>query len=188
MKQVKDWTEQEINKFLTLYVKNYIPMYIWHETKITVIEERYVVCTCGAIFEIDDIERHFERMNQNFFEQHTFIEVLKPLMEKVMEKEKVELWEEYLRFVTKEHVWDCNTYSVMRYVDLLNKWLNPYNFVEFLLLNKVTKKWGRVECSKCDGTQKNYEPTPHALCQQCGGKGKVKHPALEYAENLKEGE
>ena len=105
----------------------------------------------------------------DFFSSATFIEVLKPWME----KEQAELWHKYLLV--------CFYNLDLALEERLDLFFNPRNLVEFLLSDKVVGKWGWLNCSFCGG---NGKIKGEGMCDNCLGACKEMHPALEYAESV----
>jgi hypothetical protein len=166
MKDIKDMTDEEVNHFLTLWRGE-----CWHEFKDT--WDGFVQCKlCKGVFTISC--RH-----PNYFTISDFWK-----LKEYAEKEQAELWEEYLRFYTAHNIG-------IAYLDdrdkrlwtlAYNEVVNPRNLIEFLIENKG--EWTWMECPDCviDRLGKIHRFT--SLCAVCEGTGKIKHPALVYAEEL----
>jgi hypothetical protein len=87
-----------------------------------------------------------------------------------MEKELPDVWEGYLSdTVQREFYYD----GYDRYTTTFNAQLNLTNLITFLLDNQ--EGWAWKECTACTGKDKPIN---------CNG-GKIKHPALLFAEGVK---
>lgn len=107
-----------------------------------------------------------------------------------MEKEMPEVWNQYL-YETHGNVW-LSTKGWKRYDVILNAQLSLDNLLSFLMEN--TEMWGWEECEYMKEWPRILPNGGSAFfCEkQCKDKpincngGKVKHPALLYAESVKE--
>jgi len=102
-----------------------------------------------------------------------------------MERELPEVWEGYLSdTVQREFYYD----GYDRYTTTFNAQLNLTNLITFLLDNQ--EGWAWKECTACTG---NGDISKNSIrwgvdkitCPECQGAGKVKHPALLFAEGVK---
>jgi|GEM_PF-5797037 len=149
-----NWTREKVNEFLAKVMN----IECWkHEYSTDYAEEP---CTkCG------------ERDAQNFSAfngdrlNHEVIDYL--------EKEMPEVWEEYIR----------NTAEVTdTWVELLDKWINPFNLAEWLSNNR--ESWGYTGCLNFD-CQDGYCCNPSyvkTVCPLCYGTSRIKHPAFIWLE------
>ena len=99
-----------------------------------------------------------------------------------MERELPEVWEGYLEW-TNELIPDHYTFT-----QGLNVVLDLSNLITYLLDNQ--EGWAWKECTACTGNGDISENSIHwgvdkVTCPVCNGKGKVKHPALTFAEGVK---
>ncbi len=170
MKPINSWGQEEINHFHTSFMGK-----CWHETKHKDVSWNYrdIVCKhCGiSAWEVN--------------KPPTFDKV-----KSFMGKKWLEMWEGYLQDVANDlffHVWD-NAPKVGLTL-FLTAVLDLSNLVAFLLEPEQIEKWGWVECPECKGTGGigvEFAPPLGAriiICPKCK-EGKIKHPALEYAEEL----
>ncbi len=161
MKPINSWGQEEINHFHTSFMGK-----CWHETKHKDVSWNYrdIVCKhCGiSAWEVN--------------KPPTFDKV-----KSFMGKKWLEMWEGYLQDVANDlffHVWD-NAPKVGLTL-FLTAVLDLSNLVAFLLEPEQIEVWGYITCKKeCPGCTD--------ICWEiiCGRDGKVKHPAIEYAEGLK---
>lgn len=113
------------------------------------------------------------------------------VVRKFMEKEMPEVWEEYLFCTTHSRgghgCESCGAWEFDAY--LFDKLLSLDNLLSFLLSN--AEEWGWKECQMCKGRgwynqTIQGEGTVGIYSMPCKcNTGKVKHPALLFAEGLK---
>ncbi len=181
VKKVNDWTQEEMNHFLALFMEK-----CWHEA----LKDKIVRVLHDAHFFGDrDIGEQADTI-LNFACNCFFSEI-----KSFMEKEYPKLWEEYLDNLC---LWNDGDEGLF-YTRLLNKQLSLSNLITFLLEPEQVREWGWVECAQCNG--KGYwsggstNPNMEIACDLCGGKeegmqqtfgmGKIKHQAMFFAEGLK---
>ena len=108
-----------------------------------------------------------------------------------MEKELPEVWEGYLNQIVQKHFfhdgYDENR-KHGRCTSILNAQLDLTNLITFLLDNQ--EGWAWKECTACTGNGDISENSirwgvDKITCPECQGAGKVKHPALIFAEGVK---
>ncbi len=175
-KPIEKWTEEKKGEFWGLLTN-----YHYHKIKnLSIIEGGRIItspkCNCGYEALTDGgLFAHIQVSNIYFTSPHIFFNV-----KDFMESKMAETWEEYLENT------GCNIAE--RYggnplaSKLFNAWLSLDNLITFLLEN--TGEWGWVECpQKCvNGAVANWDEV--VICAVCVGTGKVKHPALTWAEEL----
>lgn len=171
MELISDWTRKETNHFLTLFIGKY-----WHEPDPMQSIHCHIGCSCGDCFSGYDAKEQLGKHCKNNNPKTNFF-----IIKSFMEKQWPELWEKYLQDVANDlffHVWD-NAPKVGLTL-FLTAVLDLSNLVAFLLEPEQIEVWGYITCKKeCPGCTD--------ICWEiiCGRDGKVKHPAIEYAEGLK---
>ena len=160
---IKNCSKKEINEFLTLFMEQ-----CYHEGEYNEEIDTFCCVKCG-----DTVCN-----NHNFFNLASF-----SILKTWMEKEKPELWKNYLKWcVVKESFKGKD----IDYSAVFNDQINPRNLVEFLLHGLVLKDWGYKQCFECNGkgyTTKVWSKNDveNIDCDYCNRSGMVEHLALQYA-------
>ena len=123
-------------------------------------------------------ERDFYSQGEYFFMVKSFMEQSLPVV-----------WEGYLSDVANDlcfHVLDNLNKGL--FMQVFNAQLNLSNLIQYLLDNQ--EGWAWKECTACTGNGDISENSIHwgvdkVTCPVCNGAGKVKHPALLFAEGVK---
>ncbi len=165
-KPIKDWSLEEKNHFLTLLIGK-----CWHEPHSNAYDIIPHCKHCGT---------------SSMWTNGVLIQpqlTIVPTIKEFMEKELPEVWEGYLReiFAVRGNVGFNLPIKV-------NKLLDLTNLIAFLLDNQ--KGWAWIRCDACTGNGDISENSirwgvDKVTCPVCNGTGKVKHPALLFAEGVK---
>lgn len=167
-KSITEWTLDEKNHFLTLLIEK-----CWHEWE----EHReggsywYQCKFCGVS---DSININF------FYADLSRFKIIKSFMEKNLP----EVLEGYLQY----HI-DWIDYEEIKATNTLSAWLDPTNLITFLLDNQ--EGWAWKECGVCKGDScphwgiVNVGELMSLQWYGCLTAGKIKHPALLFAEGIK---
>jgi len=171
MKPITQWTLEERNHFLTLLMGK-----CWHEWE----EHRemgsywYQCKLCGVS----------DSINMNFYADLSRFEIIKSFME----KELPEVWERYLGKHHEKAYYACLYNEDKPFTKGFDAQLDLTNLIIFLLDNQ--EGWAWKECTACTGNGDISENSirwgvDKITCPECQGAGKVKHPALLFAEGVK---
>lgn len=177
MKPIAELTEQEKAHFFTLFIGE-----CWHEWEWkNELFSGFYECKCGEQVFVKYADGHQPKNIEPTFSD----------IKAFMEKERSELWEEYLDScaisVTKADSESPIGFDI-RWTDMLQNILNLDNLLSFLWENR--EEWGWKECSECKGIGHSAYidlvsgETKPLGCETCNGTGRVKHPAYIYLESL----
>jgi hypothetical protein len=150
-------TEEQHNKFLTLLMGE-----CWHEWE---DDGAWNICQiCG------DKTRLHNPENPNHLSNPL------PVI-KWMEKEMPEVLEGYAEDLWFKRLWDTNMQMIMAFLDLRN-------LTVYLVAHP---SWGeKEECEQCRGTGEQHDYRNAWVCEVCFGTGKLIHPALQWAREVKD--
>lgn len=96
-----------------------------------------------------------------------------------MEKEMPEVLEGYAEDLWFKRLWDTNMQMIMAFLDLRN-------LTVYLVAHP---SWGeKEECEQCRGTGEQHDYRNAWVCEVCFGTGKLIHPALQWAREVKDAE
>jgi len=166
--KIEKWTLEEKNKFFTLLMGK-----CWHDFPL--IEDgfdadyhslwRCPQCNVKLGAQLPYYDRH------DFYHDLSGFQIIKDFMEKNLPK----VWEDYLEsfFLPRTRT----------YTDTFSEQLSLDNLLDYLLEHK---EWGWVGCPKCGGDKQIRGVFDIYDCPVCNSNGKVKHPALLFAEGKEE--
>jgi hypothetical protein len=174
---IEKMTLEQKNKFFTLLIGK-----CWHEWKPYEMDNYHfdkIQCSiCGVI-----INSSYSPPPWDFYASLSGFQIIK----EHMEKEFPEVWEEYLEWCRLTCTFPA--YKVVsQHTIIFNKQLNLTNLITYLLDNQ--EWWAWKECPACTGNGDISENSirwgvDKITCPECHGAGKIKHPALLYAEGVK---
>jgi len=172
-KPVSELTPEEKNHFLTLLMGK-----CWHEWK---YEGQCKYCGAARWHgRASYLQECAWAKNENYLSNLYGFQTVKSFMEKNLP----EVWEGYLQY----HI-DWIDYEEIKATNTLSAWLDPTNLITFLLDNQ--EGWAWKECGVCKGDScphwgiVNVGELMSLQWYGCLTAGKIKHPALLFAEGIK---
>ena len=166
-KPVAEWTLDEKNHFLTLLIGK-----CWHGKYTTDGYSSWKQClACKEI-----LPRYYS--NPDYYHDLSGFQTVKDFMESQM----AETWEKHLLFVASNVNTECKKRLQYKlyFTKVFNAQLSLDNLITYLLNGT---EWAWKECPCPPEFQGDKEIV--RICPYCGDLGKVKHPALTWAEELK---
>lgn len=179
---IEKMTLEQKNKFFTLLIGK-----CWHEWSWT-LEGQIAKCwLCGQLRNFNHSYKSEQTAqltfsNPDYYASLSGFQVIK----EHMEKELPLMWACYHWWCLKERLpetlEDIEIILLGDLIQMNKRFLDLDNLLAYLLQN--TDGWGWKICPTCLGTPR--VEWSNNVCPRCNGTGKVKHPALLYAESVKE--